>query len=250
MNMGSRWMTVGAMSAVMLVSGACSTKKYVREQLDARSNELSVKMDEKDGQLEAGIQANASQITELSGVTREHGQLINMLDTGLKATDVKASTAITTGQAAQVTADHAIGEIASLDEKFARRNKLEQQEELAILFALGSARLDATNDMRLNELALKLKQNPDAMLVLEGRTDATGDETYNIQLGEKRVAAIERFLVVGHSVPMHQVSKMSFGEDNPLAENDSKEGRAANRAVVLRLMAPTVGTLSSSASNR
>ena len=244
MEMNTRWMGVGALSAVMLVSGACSTKKYVREQINARANELSVKMDEKDAQLESSIESNAAQITELSSVTREHGQQISTLDTGLKQTDEKATTAIATGSAAQATASQAVEEIAALDDKFSQRNHLEVQAEHAILFELGSARLDATNDATLNEIALKLKENPDAVLMLEGRTDSTGDPTYNIQLGEKRAATIERFLVVGHGVPMHQIYKMSFGEDNPVAENSTREGRAQNRAVLVRLMAPSDETLS------
>ena len=68
----STWITVGAMSAVMLVSGACSTKRYVREQVNARANELSVRMDEKDQQLEASIQSNSSQITCLLYTSRAH----------------------------------------------------------------------------------------------------------------------------------------------------------------------------------
>ena len=115
MIMSNKWMAVGAMSAVMLVSGACSTKGYVREQLNARANELSVKMDEKDAQLENAIETNAGQISELSGVTREHGQKINTLDTGLKATDEKATTAIATGSAAQATANQAVSEAPSAD---------------------------------------------------------------------------------------------------------------------------------------
>lgn len=241
MTTSSRWITVGAISAMMLVSGACSTKRYVREQVNARANELAVRMDEKDAQLEAGIQNNSGQITELSGVTREHTNQINTLDTGLKATDQKATSAIATGSAAQATANQAVTQVAELDAKFGRRNHLEQAEEATVLFELGSARLDASNDARLNDIAAKLKANPDAVLVLEGRTDATGDAAYNIQLGEKRISAIERFLVVGHNVPVHQIYKMSYGEDNPVAENKTREGRAMNRAVVLKLMAPATG---------
>ena len=247
---GSTWITVGAMSAVMLVSGACSTKRYVREQVNARANELSVRMDgmdKKDATLEASIQSSAGQISKLNGVTREHTGQINTLDTGLKATDEKASNAIATGSAAQATANQAVSQIADLDAKFGRRNHLEQTEEATVLFDLGSARLDSSNDSRLNDIAMKLKSNPDAVLVLEGRTDSTGDPTYNIQLGEKRIATIERFLVVGHSVPVHQIYKMSYGEDSPVSENKTREGRAMNRAVVLKLMAPGTGaTLTSS----
>ena len=237
----SRWMVVGSMSALMLVSGACSTKKFVRESVNNRANEINAKMDEKDAQLESSIQQNASQVSELSGVTREHGTQIAKLDTGLKATDEKASSAMSTGTAAQTAASKALNEIEGLNSKFGNRNRMEQKEESAVLFKTGSAKLNKDDEAKLNEFAEKVKQNPDAVLVLEGRTDATGDPTTNIQLGEKRISTVERALVVGQSVPVHQIYKMSYGEDNPAADNKTREGRAQNRAVVLRLFVPATG---------
>jgi outer membrane protein OmpA-like peptidoglycan-associated protein len=50
---------------------------------------------------------------------------------------------------------------------------------------------------------------------------------------------------VGQSVPVHQIYKMSYGEDNPAADNKTREGRAQNRAVVMRLFVPAVGGSSS-----
>jgi len=241
----SRWMAVGTISALMLVSGACSTKRYVRDTVNTRATELSAKMEEKDAQLESSIQQNASQVNELSGVTREHGTQIAKLDTEVKATDEKATSAISTGTAAQTAATKALNEIQGLNNKFGNRNKMEQKEEAAVLFKSGSAKLNKEEEAKLSEFAEKVKQNPDAVLVLEGRTDATGDPQYNIQLGEKRISTIERSLVVGQSVPVHQIYKMSYGEDNPAADNKTREGRAQNRAVVMRLFVPAVGGSSS-----
>src|SRR5262245_44548901 len=109
----SRWMAVGTMSALMLVSGACSTKRYVRDTVNNRANELSAKMDEKDASLEQSIQNNASQVTELSGVTREHGTQIQRLGTDVKAADEKAASAMSTGNAAKTSADKALTDIAA-----------------------------------------------------------------------------------------------------------------------------------------
>jgi outer membrane protein OmpA-like peptidoglycan-associated protein len=248
MTMNSKWVGVAALGAVMVVSGACSTKRYAREQAAASANELAVKMNEKDTQLQAGIEANGEQITELSGVTREHDQKITALDSTVKTVDQKAGTALQTGQAAQSAADKANSQIAMLDEKFSRPKKMEVVEEVAIPFKFDSAKLDPAHDARLADLVQKLKSNQEAVLVLEGRTDSTGNDQYNIELGNKRVAAIERYLVVNSGVPIHQVYKMSFGADNPIAENTSREGREKNRVVVLRLLAPAAGDSSLSTS--
>jgi outer membrane protein OmpA-like peptidoglycan-associated protein len=193
-------------------------------------------MDGKDQELETGIQQNSNQITELSGVTREHTQQIGTLDSGLKSTDEKASQALGVGQTAQSTANQAATNVSSLDQRFQNRNRYIVLSEETIPFKFDSATIDDASP--LGSLAQEVKSNPDAILVLEGRTDATGDETYNIQLGERRLDAVVRHLVVEQSVPMHQIHRMSFGAASPLASNDTTEGRAQNRSVVIRVMGP------------
>jgi outer membrane protein OmpA-like peptidoglycan-associated protein len=201
-------------------------------------SELEAKVNEKDAALENSISSNSGQITELASVSREHGQQITTLDTGLKATDGKATQAMTTGQAAQTAANDAMGRVRTLDEQFQGRNNYGTLSEESIPFKFGSATIDDEHTAALDQMAQRLKSDANAILVLEGRTDNVGEENYNIQLGEKRLDSVVRYLVVEQGVAMHQIYKMSFGEARPIAANDSREGRAQNRAVVLRLMGP------------
>ncbi|MBI4480992.1 MAG: OmpA family protein [Acidobacteria bacterium] len=227
------------LTTVALTSG-CATKKYVRTQVNTSANEISARMDEKDRTLQNGIDSNASQVTELSGVTREHSQQIGTLDTGLKATDGKATQAMTVGQGAQSTANQAIGHVSRLDSEFQNRNNYGTVSEHSIRFAFGSATLSKDPALELDQIAQQIKSSPDAILVLEGRTDSTGDAAYNIQLGEKRLDAVVRYLVVEQGVPVQRIYKMSFGEARPVAANDTREGRAQNRAVIVRMMEPNL----------
>jgi outer membrane protein OmpA-like peptidoglycan-associated protein len=190
-------------------------------------------MDQKDGELQRGIESNSSQITELSGVTRENTQEIGSLQTGLRTTDEKAAQAMTVGQGAQASANQ-------VGQQFQNRNQYTAVGEKTVPFDFGSAKVNESSFADLDEVAQQVKGNADAHLVLEGRTDATGDLDYNIRLGEQRLDAVLRYLVVEKGVPMHQVHKMSYGEDQPLASNDTSEGRAQNRAVVLRILAPNL----------
>jgi outer membrane protein OmpA-like peptidoglycan-associated protein len=105
-------------------------------------------------------------------------------------------------------------------------------------FKFDSATIESAHTASLDALAQEAKSNPDAILVLEGRTDATGDESYNIQLGDRRLESVILYLVVEQGVPMHQVHKMSFGAAQPVASNDTAEGRAQNRSVIIRVMGP------------
>jgi len=238
---------IGALSLLLMVTtvgltSGCASKKYVRTEVNTSANEISARMNEKDSDLQSGIDGNASQITELSGLAREHTQQIGSLDSGLKATDGKAAQALGVGQGAQSTANQAVGQVNQLDMEFQNRNRYSAVHEESVLFAFGSASVDKGSAATLEEIAQRTKDAPNAILVLEGRTDATGDATYNIQLGEKRLDAVVRYLVVEQDVPMQRIYKMSFGEARPVGSNDSREGRAQNRAVVMRLMEPVPGS--------
>ena len=220
------------------ITTGCASRKYVRTQVGNSSSEITARMDEKDANLKSAIDQNGNQISELSGVTREHSQQIGSLDTGLKATDSKASQAMTIGQGAQTAANQADMHVKTLDQQFQNRNHYSQLAEESIQFRFNSAKIEKDQFAHLDQVASQLKSDPDAILVLEGRTDNVGDPTYNVQLGEKRLDAVARYLIVEQSVPMQQIYKTSFGEDKPVSDNKTREGRAQNRAVVVRVMGP------------
>ena len=222
-----------AMGTVGLMSG-CATKKYVKTTVDTKAGELSARIDTDD----QGIKANSNQVEELNGVTREHAQKIAGLDTGLKQTDTKAQTALSKGEAAQNSADKAAGEVSSLDDKFQNRNHYVVLNEEQVQFKFNSAKLEPSFKTVLDDVARQLKENPDAILVMEGHTDTTGPDDYNIQLGQKRLESVMRYLVVEQEVPVNRISQMSFGKARPVSTEKGKEARAQNRSVVVRVMGP------------
>jgi outer membrane protein OmpA-like peptidoglycan-associated protein len=228
---------LAVLTTVGLGSG-CATKRYVRTQVDTSASDITARMDTKDRELQNSIDSNTGQINELSEVSREHNQKIAMLDSGLKDTDGKATQAMSVGQGAQNTASQAAAHASQVDMQFQNRHNYSSVHEQAVLFGFGSAKVDEEGEAILDELSQRIKASPNAILVLEGRTDSTGDPAYNIQLGEKRLDAVVRHLVVEQSVPMQQIYKMSFGEAKPVAANDTREGRAQNRAVLIRIMEP------------
>ena len=86
---------------------------------------------------------------------------------------------------------------------------------------------------RLSELAEKLKtENQNVYLEIQGHTDARGGADYNDKLGEERAEAVRRFLNQ-QGVALNRMATISYGKDAPVAPNDTKEGRAQNRRVVI-----------------
>jgi len=226
-----------ALGTVTLGVG-CATKKYVRNNVEQSSKELSARIDSNDQAVNQAIKSTDGQVSELNNITREHGQKINTLDNGVKQVDQKAQQAMSTGQQAQTTANKAVTDVSTLDGKFQNRNRYAVLNQEQVRFKFNSAKLDDQGKKVLDDLAAKLKENPDTILVMEGHTDSTGPADYNIQLGQKRLDSVVRYLVVEQDVPMNRISNLSFGPAKPLNTNKGKEARAENRAVVVRVMGP------------
>jgi peptidoglycan-associated lipoprotein len=107
----------------------------------------------------------------------------------------------------------------------------------SVKFPVDGTQLSAEAQTRLMDFVAKLKSdNKNVYLEIQGHTDATGSEPGNIRLGEERAEAVRRFFNV-QGVPLNRMSTISFGPDSPVAPNNTREGRAQNRRVVVIVMA-------------
>ena len=86
---------------------------------------------------------------------------------------------------------------------------------------------------KLDEVALRLKQNPAATALIIGHTDAQGSDAANQSLGLRRAEAAKSYLVTRHQIDPSRISTESRSESEPAATNDSAEGREANRRAVI-----------------
>jgi outer membrane protein OmpA-like peptidoglycan-associated protein len=103
----------------------------------------------------------------------------------------------------------------------------------AVKFPVNGDELSAEAKARLGELANKLKSdNRNVYLEIQGFTDASGDSKYNHKLGEARAEAVRRFLHQ-QGVPLNRMATISYGEEDPIAPNDTAAGRAHNRRVTI-----------------
>ena len=86
----------------------------------------------------------------------------------------------------------------------------------------------------LDEIAMVLKEKiPEANIVLAGHTDSSGTEKYNDNLSLRRAKAVESYLKVKHGIPPDRIIVKGYGENAPIATNETKEGQARNRRVEL-----------------
>lgn len=195
--------------ALALLAGGCATQKYVDQQVGEQVATVQQRVD--------GVQA---QVEQVQSQLKEH--------------DARIAETTRATQAASKTAQEAL-ERALAAGKLAE-GKLLYETVLSddrVKFSPDSSKLSPEAEALLREFVAKLKAaNENVYLEIQGHTDSVGSEEYNLRLGEKRAEAVRRFLSA-EGIPLHRMSVISYGESAPVAENKTREGRAANRRVAI-----------------
>lgn len=107
----------------------------------------------------------------------------------------------------------------------------------SVKFPLDSSRLSDEAQTRLADFVTKLSSdNKNVYVEIQGHTDTTGGDAYNMKLGEERAEAVRLFMN-RKGVPLNRMSTISYGDTSPVAPNNTRAGRAQNRRVVLIVMA-------------
>jgi outer membrane protein OmpA-like peptidoglycan-associated protein len=105
-----------------------------------------------------------------------------------------------------------------------------------ILFDVDKSTLRPAAKTNLDKLAVILNKYPDTNILIEGHTDATGSEDHNLELSRNRASSVSNY-VAGLGVNPSRFTTMGYGESQPIATNDTEEGRQQNRRVELAIMA-------------
>ena len=99
-----------------------------------------------------------------------------------------------------------------------------------VLFATGTATLSPRADNEISRLAAFMKKYPDRNVLIEGYTDSTGTEGANLDLSLNRANAVSNKLVA-QGISKGRITTKGFGEESPVASNDTAAGREQNRRV-------------------
>lgn len=102
-----------------------------------------------------------------------------------------------------------------------------------IFFDIDSDRLRPESTRVLTDLVEALRRADSLAVTIEGHTDAQGDDAYNLKLSERRAAAVVKYLT-DQGIAANRLRSVGKGETEPVASNDTAEGRKENRRVVIR----------------
>ena len=205
---------------------ACATKKFVRGQV----GEVNDKVESVSKSLEETqerTKANEAKIAEVDQRAQSAAQ----------AADSKATSAGQRADGAKTTAD-AANTKAEAVEKASKRLVYEVVlSEDKGDFKFGKATVPDSAIGELDQLVAKLKGEPNgAFIEVEGHTDNVGPKDVNYKLGLERAENVKRYLYEHHQVPLHKINVISYGEDKPVAPNKTKDGRAQNPRVVIKVL--------------
>ncbi len=106
-----------------------------------------------------------------------------------------------------------------------------------VQFAYNKAEILAASDDLLNDVATVMKQHPEVKKIrIEGHASSEGPDKYNKELSDKRAKAVMEFLIKAGVEP-ERMEAIGYGEERPIADNDTEEGREKNRRVEFNIIA-------------
>jgi outer membrane protein OmpA-like peptidoglycan-associated protein len=214
--------------ALIVVGGstACATKGFVRNSV----GEVNEKVDSLGRSVEETqerTRQNEGRIAEVDAATKAAAQSAQQANSA-------AAQAAAAAKAADTKAANAAAEVQSVKKLVFEVVLSEDQGN----FAFGSSDLPDTAKARLDEVISQLASDPKgAWFEIEGHTDNVGPAELNHRLGLERAEAVKMYLYEQHRIPLHKMNVISYGPDKPAVPNNTRDGRAQNRRVVLRVVA-------------
>ena len=225
--------------AMLVVGGstACATKKFVRTSV---------------GEVNDKVDSLGKSVEETQERTRRNEGRISEVDQKAQAASqsaAQANTAAAQANSAAVQANTAAGQAASVaNVAGAKADAIDKASRRLVYevvlsedqgnFKFGKTMLPDEAKQKIDEMVAQLKQDPkNIYLEIEGHTDNIGPKMINEKIGLERAQAVQRYLYEQYQVPLHKMNIISYGQEKPVAPNKTKEGRAQNRRVVIKVLA-------------
>jgi peptidoglycan-associated lipoprotein len=224
--MSKTLLSASLLALTVAVAPACATKKFVRTEV----GNVNTKVDTLGGTLE-----------ETQERTRQN-------ETRIGAVDTKAEAAAKSAADARSAADAAANAAKDVDTRLSGRIETAEAANRKLIyevtlsedagnFQFGKVDLPDEAKAALDMMVNQLKTDTKAVWIeIEGHTDNVGSKDLNERIGEERAEAVKRYLYMQHQVPLHKINVISYGEDKPVAPNNTRAGRAQNRRVVVRVL--------------
>ena len=231
-----------------LLTGCLATRKWVRNEIaptNQKVTELSNQTRENAEKIDAVDKRATDGIANANAAAAKAQTAAQAADTRAGQAQTAATTAQTAATGAQKTADTANQGVATANKTIAAldtrvRNLAADQYTAGpmetVLFKVGSAKLDDAGMKSLDNIASQVSGMKTGYIVeIQGFASSDGTVEQNMTLSDERAEAALRYLV-SKNVPLFRISNLGLGEEKPVADNKTRDGRTQNRRVEVRIM--------------
>jgi len=231
------------LAALFIAAGvlpACATKGYVGRSVKV--------VDDK-------VETLSGSLEETQARTKKNEETISQVDQRAQAAAADAKTTATSAGTAATRAQESAGQAsneakaadskaAAADAKAVEVDKNTKRLVFTVVlsddegnFRSADSKLPDEAKAKIDQLVTQLKADPKgAFFEIEGHTDSVGPKEFNEKLGLERAEAVKRYLYEQHQIPLHKMNVISYGPARPAAPNKTREGRAQNRRVVIKVL--------------
>jgi OmpA-OmpF porin, OOP family len=214
------------MLAVALVASVgCTTKTYVRNQttpLINKTNELD--------------DMTAQNTKAIKDVDQRAQAGIADVQAKAAAADQKALAAGSDADKAQMSANTATQRVDTLTNTVINLDNYHPVVQTAVHFGFNKDNLTKEAKDAIDQLAQSVATTKGYIITVEGATDSVGGADYNYDLSQRRANAVIQYLAAEKNIPAYKIYLIGLGKDKPVDTNKTREGRANNRRVDIRLM--------------
>ena len=195
--------------AVAVAASGCATKKYVAREV---------------GEVNTKVETLTTEVEKTQERTKRNEVRIE---------EVNQET-----QAAKGSAQQAL--VKATEAEKAAKGKLIYTVTLSndkVTFPLNRAEVSDDAKALIDEAIAQLKaENKGVFFEIEGHTDSTGPDAYNVKLGEDRAQAVRGYLHDQHGIALSRMEVISYGESKPVQDNKTRDNRSQNRRVVIKVL--------------
>jgi peptidoglycan-associated lipoprotein len=197
---------VSMFALTLAVAPACATKKFVRTEVGQVNDKVATMGTEVDSKA-AAAQNSATQAQQAASAANDAASAVN-----------------TRAEAIEAASRKILFEVVLSEDQGK--------------FKFGKTELPDEAKSAIDTMVNSLKSQKSAVWIeIEGHTDNVGGAKYNELLGMNRAEAVKRYLYEQHQVPLHKINVISYGETKPATDNKTRDARAQNRRVVIKVLA-------------
>jgi len=232
-----KYLSIICMGAIMLAASGCATKNYVRKSIDPVNGKVDAQgqtIAQTSQSLQKTQQSLETDETTLSATKETATSADNRAGDAInRANDAASKATDAAGKADQASqkADQVGTQVGDLKTTVANLDDYKKVSGATVNFKFNSDKLDADAKQQLDEMASAGNNYKRYFIAVEGFTDHTGNDEYNVALSRRRADAVVAYLVSQHDIPVYRIQMVGLGKDKPVDDGKDRAANAKNRRV-------------------